>query len=89
MNCPICTATIYDTENGLLLILNPEEEFQEIKPKQESEEEKIKLQEFLATLDLVSCPCGNLMEVYPGEVEKNLKDSKGYQVSEAAALHHS
>lgn len=37
--------------------------------------------------NLVTCPCGNVMEVQPGQVDYNAKDDQGQIVSPAAAIH--
>ena len=35
--------------------------------------------------DFVSCQCGNIMQLIPGEIIKGQKDDKGELVSEEAA----
>ena len=37
---------------------------------------------------LVECPCGNKMEVFPGEVDYNVKDEEGKQMSPEAAVQY-
>ena len=37
--------------------------------------------------NLVTCPCGNAMEVQPGEVDYNAKDDDGQVMSPMAAIH--
>lgn len=38
---------------------------------------------------MATCPCGNIMEVSPGQVEFNAKDDKGAVMSPEAAVHMS
>lgn len=45
------------------------------------------LQDFLNTLNLVKCACGNIMDVIEGELDRNNKDSEGKALSEDALLH--
>ena len=54
-----------------------------------SEEDRAKLREFLITLNIATCKCGNMMEVVQGEIDQNLKDENGKPLSEEAAVHWS
>lgn len=37
--------------------------------------------------NLISCPCGNMMEMVPGKVQMGQKDDKGQPISREAAEH--
>ena len=52
-----------------------------------SEENRVKLKEFLETLNIVSCTCGNMMEIVEGDIDHNLKDNFGRPLSEEALAH--
>lgn len=52
-----------------------------------SEENRVKLKEFLETLNIVTCSCGNMMEVVEGIIEPNLKDNFGRPLNEEALAH--
>lgn len=76
MKCPECKVEIASQE--VEDILNPEElPAEDLIPmikRVTSEDERIKLHEFLETLNIVTCPCGNMMEVVHGEIDPNIKD---------------
>lgn len=52
-------------------------------------EDLAQLEEFLKTLNMAKCSCGNMMEITKGTVNFSQKDDFGNRINEEAALHMS
>ena len=85
LRCPDCELIISD-EQVTKLIENPEADLIQIfKPFPTKTEEQLRVEaehqaqfeEFLKTLNMVKCPCGNFMEVVKGTVDYRAKDALG------------
>ena len=79
MKCPECKVEIASQEvedilNHVLIEELPGEDLIPMIKRVTSEDERLKLHEFLETLNIVTCQCGNMMEVVEGEIDPNIKD---------------
>ena len=79
MKCPECKVEIASQEvedilNHVLIEELPGEDLIPMIKRVTSEDERLKLHEFLETLNIVTFQCGNMMEVVEGEIDPNIKD---------------
>jgi hypothetical protein len=77
MKCPGCNKTITEKEiKNVLNALNDQPNPPMIQ-RLTSEDDRRMLRDFLTQLNIVTCSCGNMMEVVEGEFDPLLKDDAG------------
>jgi hypothetical protein len=77
LHCPQCQIMVQQIEMHEYL-----------SPQEKKAIEDAQMQQYMADNNsLATCPCGNLMEVAPGNVDFNAKDDKGNVMSPGACVH--
>ncbi|CDW80922.1 e3 ubiquitin-protein ligase [Stylonychia lemnae] len=79
LKCPDCGGTVQEWEAREILTQKELEEIENLQKAQLLAQNK----------NLVSCSCGEYMEVVPGKIDMNQKDDKGAPISQDAAVHMS